>query len=55
MPLDTSKPIASVTYNGIAIPLQAANIVTMTQSAYDAAVAAGTIEADGWYGVLEEE
>lgn len=26
MPLDTSKPIASVTYNGIAIPLQAGGV-----------------------------
>lgn len=29
-------------------------IVTMTQAAYDAAVAAGTIDADTWYGVYEE-
>lgn len=30
-------------------------ITTMTQAAYDAAVAAGTIEADTWYGVYPEE
>lgn len=29
-------------------------ITTMTQAAYDAAVAAGTIDADAWYGVYEE-
>lgn len=29
-------------------------ITTMTQAAYDAAVAAGTIDADTWYGVYEE-
>lgn len=29
-------------------------ITTMTQAAYDAAVAAGTIDADTWYGVFEE-
>ena len=29
-------------------------ITTMTQTAYDAAVAAGTIDADTWYGVYEE-
>ena len=28
-------------------------ITTMTQAAYDAAVAAGTIDADTWYGVYE--
>ena len=30
-------------------------ITTMTQAAYDAAVAAGTIAADAWYGVFPEE
>lgn len=30
-------------------------ITTMTQTAYDAAVAAGTIDADTWYGVFPEE
>lgn len=30
-------------------------ITTMTQAAYDAAVAAGTIDADAWYGVFSEE
>ena len=30
-------------------------ITTMTQAAYDAAVAAGTIDADTWYGVYPEE
>lgn len=30
-------------------------ITTMTQAAYDAAVAAGTIDADTWYGVFPEE
>lgn len=30
-------------------------ITTMTQAAYDAAVAAGTIDADSWYGVFPEE
>lgn len=30
-------------------------ITTMTHAAYDAAVAAGTIDADTWYGVYEEE
>lgn len=30
-------------------------ITTMTQAAYDAAVAAGTIDADAWYGVFPEE
>lgn len=29
-------------------------ITTMTRTAYDAAVAAGTIDADAWYGVYEE-
>ena len=29
-------------------------ITTMTQAAYDAAVAAGTIDADTWYGVFPE-
>lgn len=29
-------------------------ITTMTQAAYDAAVAAGTIDADSWYGVFPE-
>lgn len=29
-------------------------ITTMTQAAYEAAVAAGTIDADTWYGVYEE-
>lgn len=29
-------------------------ITTMTRTAYDAAVAAGTIDADTWYGVFEE-
>ena len=29
-------------------------ITTMTRAAYDAAVAAGTIDADTWYGVFEE-
>lgn len=29
-------------------------ITTMTRAAYDAAVAAGTIDADTWYGVYEE-
>lgn len=29
-------------------------ITTMTQAAYDAAVAAGTVDADTWYGVYEE-
>lgn len=29
-------------------------ITTMTQAAYDAAVAAGTIDATAWYGVYEE-
>lgn len=29
-------------------------ITTMTQAAYDAAAAAGTIDADTWYGVYEE-
>lgn len=29
-------------------------ITTMTQAAYDAAVAAGAIDADTWYGVYEE-
>ena len=29
-------------------------ITTMTQAAYDAAVAAGTIDADSWYGVYAE-
>lgn len=29
-------------------------ITTMTQAAYDAAVVAGTIDADTWYGVYEE-
>lgn len=29
-------------------------ITTMTQAEYDAAVAAGTIDADTWYGVYEE-
>lgn len=29
-------------------------ITTMTRAAYDAAVAAGTIDADSWYGVYEE-
>lgn len=29
-------------------------ITAMTQAAYDAAVAAGTIDADSWYGVFEE-
>lgn len=30
-------------------------ITTMTSSAYDEAVAAGTIDADAWYGVFPEE
>lgn len=30
-------------------------ITPMTQAAYDAAVAAGTIDADAWYGVYEED
>ena len=30
-------------------------ITTMTQAAYDAAVAAGTIDPDSWYGVYPEE
>lgn len=30
-------------------------ITTMTQAAYDAAVAAGTIDAATWYGVFPEE
>lgn len=30
-------------------------ITTMTQAVYDAAVAAGTIDADSWYGVFPEE
>lgn len=30
-------------------------ITAMTQTAYDAAVAAGTIDADSWYGVFPEE
>lgn len=30
-------------------------ITTMTQAVYDAAVAAGTIDADTWYGVFPEE
>ena len=30
-------------------------ITTITQAAYDAAVAAGTIDADTWYGVYPEE
>lgn len=30
-------------------------IITMTQAAYDAAVSAGTIDADTWYGVYEED
>ena len=30
-------------------------ITTMPQSAYDAAVAAGTIDPDAWYGVYPEE
>lgn len=30
-------------------------ITTMTQAVYDAAVAAGTIDADSWYGVYAEE
>ena len=30
-------------------------ITTMTQAAYDAAVAAGTVDADAWYGVFPEE
>lgn len=30
-------------------------ITTMTQAAYDAAVAAGTIDPDSWYGVYQEE
>ena len=29
-------------------------ITKMTQAAYDAAVAAGTIDADSWYGVYAE-
>lgn len=30
-------------------------IITMSQTSYDAAVAAGTIDADTWYGVFPEE
>lgn len=30
-------------------------ITTMTQAAYDAAVAAGTIDTNAWYGVFSEE
>lgn len=30
-------------------------ITTMTRAAYDAAVAAGTIDAATWYGVFPEE
>ena len=30
-------------------------ITFMTRTAYDAAVAAGTIDADAWYGVYPEE
>lgn len=40
---------------GAAGPQGDPGITTMTQAAYDAAVAAGTIDADTWYGVFPEE
>lgn len=48
-----SVDIGKVT--GAAGPQGDPGIITMSQTSYDAAVAAGTIDATAWYGVFPEE
>ena len=45
----------SVVIGNVTGPAGDPGITKMTQAAYDAAVAAGTIDADSWYGVYAEE
>lgn len=52
--LDSGVSVDIGRVTGPAGPKGDPGITTMTQAAYDAAVAAGTIDADSWYGVFEE-
>lgn len=49
------NPDVSVDIGKVQGPQGDPGITTMTQTAYDAAVAAGTVDADTWYGVYPEE
>lgn len=49
------SPDVSVDIGKVQGPQGDPGITTMTQAAYDAAVAAGTIDAATWYGVFPEE
>lgn len=53
--LDSGVSVDIGRVTGPAGPKGDPGITTMTQAAYDAAVAAGTIDADAWYGVFSEE
>lgn len=53
--LDSGVSVVIGKVTGPAGPKGDPGITTMTQAAYDAAVAAGTIDADSWYGVFPEE
>lgn len=52
--LDSGVSVVIGKVTGATGPKGDPGITTMTQAAYDAAVAAGTIDADTWYGVYEE-
>lgn len=52
--LDSGVSVDIGRVTGPAGPKGDPGITTMTQAAYDAAVAAGTIDADSWYGVFPE-
>lgn len=52
--LDSGVSVVIGKVTGATGPKGDPGITTMTQADYDAAVAAGTIDADSWYGVYEE-
>lgn len=53
--LDSGVSVDIGKVTGAAGPQGDPGIITMSQTSYDAAVAAGTIDADSWYGVYPEE